>query len=57
LALEGSGVGFLSLLLRISDSLLADKATVDKTLTQVSEIQGGRETEVRQTPLIDLTKR
>jgi hypothetical protein len=25
-------------------------------LKRVSEIQGGRETEVRQTPLVDLTK-
>jgi len=25
-------------------------------LKQVSDIQGGRETEVRQTPLVDLTK-
>ncbi|EJM62703.1 hypothetical protein PMI29_03579 [Pseudomonas sp. GM49] len=41
---------------RISYSLLADKAAVDKALKQVSEIQGGRETEVRQTPLVDLTK-
>ncbi|WP_223490436.1 aldose 1-epimerase family protein [Pseudomonas sp. A-RE-19] len=41
---------------RISYSLLADKAAVDKALKRVSEIQGGRETEVRQTPLVDLTK-
>jgi hypothetical protein len=40
----------------ISYSLLADKAAVDKALKRVSEIQGGRETEVRQTPLVDLTK-
>jgi hypothetical protein len=41
---------------RISYSLLADKAAVDKALKQISEIQGGRQTEVRQTPLVDLTK-
>ncbi len=41
---------------RISYSLLANKAAVDKALKQVSEIQDGRETEVRQTPLVDLTK-
>ncbi|EJM20951.1 hypothetical protein PMI21_00882 [Pseudomonas sp. GM18] len=41
---------------RISYSLLADKAAVDKALKRVNEIQGGRETEVRQTPLVDLTK-
>jgi len=41
---------------RISYSLLADKAAVDRALKQVSEIQDGRETEVRQTPLVDLTK-
>ncbi|MNT88008.1 hypothetical protein D3C72_2284970 [compost metagenome] len=40
----------------ISYSLLADKVAVDKALRQVGEIQGGRETEVRQTPLVDLTK-
>jgi hypothetical protein len=36
--------------------LLADKVAVDKALKQVSDIQGGRATEVRQTPLVDLTK-
>lgn len=41
---------------RISYSLLANKAAVDQALKQVSDIQGGRETEVRQTPLVDLTK-
>jgi len=29
---------------------------VDNALKQVSDIQAGRETEVRQTPLVDLTK-
>jgi hypothetical protein len=41
---------------QIHYSLLADKGAVDKALKRVSEIQGGRETEVRQTPLVDLTK-
>ncbi|MNL80393.1 hypothetical protein D3C87_2072340 [compost metagenome] len=41
---------------RISYSLLADKGAVDKALKRVSEIQDGRETEVRQVPLVDLTK-
>jgi hypothetical protein len=29
---------------------------VDKALQQVSDIQDGRETEVRQAPLVDLSK-
>jgi hypothetical protein len=41
---------------QINYSLLADKSAVDNALKRVSEIQGGRETEVRQTPLVDLTK-
>ena len=41
---------------RINYSLLADKPAVDKALKRVNEIQAGRETEVRQTPLVDLTK-
>jgi hypothetical protein len=41
---------------RISYSLLADKGAVDQALTRVSEIQAGRATEVRQLPLVDLTK-
>ena len=41
---------------QISYSLLADKGAVDKALNRVNEIQGGRETEVRQAPLVDLTK-
>lgn len=43
-------------LFRIRYSLLADKGAVDKALKRVSEIQAGRETEVRQTPLVDLNK-
>jgi hypothetical protein len=41
---------------QISYSLLADKGAVDNALKRVSEIQAGRETEVRQTPLVDLTE-
>jgi len=41
---------------QIRYSLLADKGAVDKALKTVSDIQGGRETEVRQIPLVDLTK-
>lgn len=40
---------------QISYSLLADKGAVDNALKRVTEIQAGRETEVRQTPLVDLT--
>lgn len=41
---------------QINYSLLADKPAVDKALQQVSSIQAGRTTEVRQTPLVDLSK-
>jgi hypothetical protein len=41
---------------QIRYSLLADKGAVDKALHRVTEIQGARETEVRQTPLVDLSK-
>jgi hypothetical protein len=41
---------------QIRYSLLTDKGAVDKALKAVSEIQSGRETEVRQAPLVDLTK-
>ncbi|MBD8684988.1 aldose 1-epimerase family protein [Pseudomonas sp. CFBP 13719] len=40
----------------ISYSLLADKPAVDKALKTIETIQGERQTEVRQTPLVDLTK-
>ena len=40
----------------ISYSLLADKLAVDKALQRVVDIQGGRETEVRPTPLVDLNQ-
>ncbi len=40
----------------ISYSLLADKPAVDKALKTIGTIQGERQTEVRQTPLVDLTK-
>lgn len=36
--------------------LLADKAAVDKTLAAIERIQDGRQTEVRPTPLVDLSK-
>ncbi|MEE4132790.1 aldose 1-epimerase family protein [Pseudomonas viridiflava] len=41
---------------QISYSLLADKGAVDKALGQIKTIQAGRDTEVRQEPLVDLTK-
>ncbi|MET1067649.1 MAG: aldose 1-epimerase family protein [Pseudomonas prosekii] len=41
---------------QIHYSLLADKGAVDKALKQVSDIQAGRESEVRQVPLVDLSK-
>jgi hypothetical protein len=41
---------------QIHYSLLADKGAVDNALKRVSDIQGGRQTEVRQMPLVDLTK-
>ncbi|MCE4054933.1 aldose 1-epimerase family protein [Pseudomonas sp. Au-Pse12] len=37
-------------------SLLADKVAVDKALGRVSLIQDGRQTEVRATPLVDLSR-
>jgi len=37
-------------------SLLADKVAVDKALGRVSQIQDGRQTEVRATPLVDLSR-
>lgn len=37
-------------------SLLADKVAVDKALSRVSQIQDGRRTEVRPTPLVDLSR-
>ena len=40
----------------ISYSLLADKPAVDQALKTIAAIQEGRQTEVRQTPLVDLTK-
>ncbi len=40
----------------ISYSLLADKPAVDKALKTIETIQGERQTQVRQTPLVDLTK-
>jgi hypothetical protein len=36
-------------------SLLADKAAVDKSLAEISQIQNNRQTEVRPTPLVDLS--
>lgn len=41
---------------QIRYSLLADKAAVDDALSLVSKIQDGRQTEVRPTPLVDLSK-
>lgn len=40
----------------ISYSLLADKPAVDQALKTISAIQKGRQTEVRQMPLVDLNK-
>jgi hypothetical protein len=40
----------------ISYSLLADKPAVDQALKTITAIQEGRQTEVRQTPLVDLNK-
>jgi hypothetical protein len=40
----------------ITYSLLAGKIDVDQALQQVEDIQGGRPTEVRETPLVDLPK-
>ncbi|UUQ65038.1 aldose 1-epimerase family protein [Pseudomonas fuscovaginae UPB0736] len=41
---------------QISYSLLADKAAVDKAVQRVAQIQEGRKTEIRGTPLVDLSK-
>ena len=41
---------------QISYSLLADKGAVDQALGQIKTIQAGRSTEVRNEPLVDLTK-
>ncbi|QTT86196.1 aldose 1-epimerase family protein [Pseudomonas chlororaphis] len=41
---------------QIRYSLLADKAAVDKSLAEISQIQNGQQTEVRPTPLVDLSK-
>lgn len=41
---------------QISYSLLADKSAVDQALGQIKTIQAGRGTEVRNEPLVDLTK-
>ncbi|MBC2654129.1 aldose 1-epimerase family protein [Pseudomonas sp. MSSRFD41] len=41
---------------QIRYSLLADKAAVDKALERVGQIQAGRPTEVRSTPLVDLSQ-
>ncbi|MBT2370448.1 aldose 1-epimerase family protein [Pseudomonas fluorescens] len=40
----------------ISYSLLVDKAGVDQAIAQVKQIQQGRTTEVRDTPLVDLSR-
>lgn len=41
---------------QIRYSLLADKVAVDNALNRVSQIQQGRQTEVRPTPLVDLSR-
>lgn len=41
---------------QIRYSLLANKVAVDNALNRVSQIQQGRQTEVRPTPLVDLSK-
>ncbi|WP_349570867.1 aldose 1-epimerase family protein [Azotobacter salinestris] len=41
---------------RVGFALLADKAAVDQAVQRVDEIQAGRPTEVREAPLVDLTK-
>jgi len=38
-------------------ALLANKSDVDQALKRVEEVQAGRETKVRDTPLVDLTKK
>lgn len=42
---------------RISYELLADRAAVDAARKQIEVIQAGRETEVREQPLVDLDKK
>ncbi|WP_047306601.1 aldose 1-epimerase family protein [Pseudomonas fluorescens] len=41
---------------QIRYSLLANKVAVDNALNRISQIQQGRQTEVRPTPLVDLSK-
>ncbi|GAB3479959.1 aldose 1-epimerase family protein [Azotobacter salinestris] len=41
---------------RVGFALLADKAAVDQAVQRVNEVQAGRPTEVREAPLVDLTK-
>nr|BFE93055.1 hypothetical protein GCM10020185_35910 [Pseudomonas brassicacearum subsp. brassicacearum] len=41
---------------QIHYSLLADKGAVDKALKRIDTIQNGQKTEVRETPLVDLSK-
>ncbi|GAB3370563.1 aldose 1-epimerase family protein [Azotobacter armeniacus] len=41
---------------QVGFALLADKAEVDQALQRVTEVQAGRPTEVREEPLVDLTK-
>ncbi|SEJ24573.1 protein of unknown function [Azotobacter beijerinckii] len=41
---------------RVGFALLADKAAVDQAVQRVNEVQAGRPTEVREEPLVDLTK-
>ena len=41
---------------QIHYSLLADKGAVDKALKRIDAIQNGQKTEVRETPLVDLSK-
>ncbi|WP_349618313.1 aldose 1-epimerase family protein [Azotobacter salinestris] len=41
---------------RVGFALLADKAAVDQAVRRVDEILAGRPTEVREAPLVDLTK-
>ncbi|WP_061288180.1 aldose 1-epimerase family protein [Azotobacter vinelandii] len=41
---------------RVGFALLADKAAVERAVQRVEEVQAGRPTEVREAPLVDLTK-
>ncbi|MEE4463080.1 aldose 1-epimerase family protein [Azotobacter chroococcum] len=41
---------------RVGFALLADKAAVEQAVQRVNEVQAGRPTEVREEPLVDLTK-